>query len=75
MTLQDQNYLKHIQDAIAQIEEYASDLNYENFLEDYLIQDGFIRQLEIIGDASKRLSKKNKNLTQNIPWKDISGMN
>ncbi len=53
MTLQDQNYLKHIHDAIKRIEEYAANLTYENFLEVYLIQDGFIRQLEIIGEASK----------------------
>jgi len=39
-----------------------------------LIQDGVIRQLEIIGEATKRLSKEFKDRYPEIPWKDIAGM-
>jgi uncharacterized protein with HEPN domain len=61
MTQSDVNYLNHIIDAIDRIEEYALNLTYESYLENYLNQDGFIRQLEIIGEASKRLSIETKN--------------
>jgi uncharacterized protein with HEPN domain len=43
-------------------------------MNDHLIQDGVIRQLEIIGEASKRLSAEIKEKYLEIPWKDITGM-
>jgi len=40
----------------------------------HLIQDGVIRQIEIIGEATKRLSKGIRESHPEIPWKDIAGM-
>lgn len=74
MTQSDTNYHHHILDAIKRIEEYSANLIYENYLNDYLVQDGFICQLEIIDEALKRLSLATKNLSPNVPWKDIAGM-
>jgi hypothetical protein len=45
-------------DAITKIEEYTSGINYESFMDNPLLQDGLIRQIEIIGEATKRLSKE-----------------
>lgn len=67
-------YLKHILDAISRIEEYVQDVKYKDFMKKHLIQDGVIRQLEIIGEATKRLSKETKEKHPNILWKDIAGM-
>jgi uncharacterized protein with HEPN domain len=67
-------YIKHILDAIARIERYLTGISYEQFNEDTLIQDGVIRQLEIIGEASKRLSDGSKANYEDVPWKDIAGM-
>lgn len=67
-------YVKHILDAIARIERYLAGISYDLFSEDTLIQDGVIRQLEIIGEASKRLSDDTKASYDDIPWKDIAGM-
>ena len=39
-----------------------------------LIQDGVIRQIEIIGEAVKRLSNDLKSQSPNVPWQDIAGM-
>jgi len=66
--------LKHILDAISRIEEYTQDIKYEDFIDNYLIQDGVIRQIEIIGEATKSLSKKIKGKHPEIPWKDMAGM-
>jgi len=71
---EDKIYLHHILDAILRIEEYAKDLNYKKFLKNILVQDGVIRQIEIIGEATKRLSVELRDNTTNIPWKDIAGM-
>jgi uncharacterized protein with HEPN domain len=43
-------------------------------VKNYLVQDGVIRQIEIIGEATKRLSKETKENHSDIPWKDIAGM-
>ena len=67
-------YLKHISDAISRIEEYMQDVGYEDFMESHLIQDGVIRQVEIIGEATKRLSDEIREKYPHIPWKDIAGM-
>jgi len=74
MIRDDAVYLHHILDAINRIEEYASGLNHEGFMRSNLVQDGVIRQVEIIGEATKNLSPALKERYAEIPWKDISGM-
>jgi len=66
-------YLKHVLDAISRIEEYVQGIEETDFKQNYLIQDGVIRQLEIIGEAVKRISNEIRLKYQNIPWQDIAG--
>lgn len=56
MKKDDSIYLRHILDAASRIEEYIQTMKYEDFMDNHLIQDGVIRQIEIIGEATKRLS-------------------
>jgi uncharacterized protein with HEPN domain len=74
MERDDSIYLQHILDAISRIEEYLHGIDEEAFQEQYLIQDGIIRQLEIIGEATKRLSREVRVKCPNVPWQDIAGM-
>ncbi len=67
-------YLKHTLDAISRIEEYTHNISYQIFIKNNLLQDGVIRQIEIIGEATKRLSKEIKEKYSEIPWKDVAGM-
>jgi len=67
-------YLRHILDAVLKSEEYLKDTDKETFNSNTLIQDGVIRQLEIIGEATKRLSKEFRLDYPHIPWQDIAGM-
>jgi len=67
-------YLKHILDAISRIEEYTHGIKYKDFIDNHLIQDGVIRQIEIVGEATKMLSKEIRERYPEIPWKDIAGM-
>lgn len=67
-------YLHHILDAIIRIEEYVTDTDEIGFNKNYLIQDGVIRQIEIIGEAAKRVSNTLRNTYSHIPWRDIAGM-
>jgi len=70
----DELYLKHIRDSISKIEEYTKGIDREKFLENSLIQDGVVRQLEIIGEATKKLSQEFRSKYPQSPWKDIAGM-
>ena len=49
-------------------------LDYDAFLRKRLVQDGVIRQFEIIGEATKNLSQNIKERHPDIAWKDIAGM-
>lgn len=74
MRKDDSVYLRHVLDAICRIEEYTQDITYRNFLNNHLRQDGVIRQIEVIGEAVKKLSPELKERHPEIPWKDVAGM-
>ena len=67
-------YIEHILDSIAKIEKYTESINVNEFIDNDLIQDGVIRNFEIIGEATKNLSNEFRKKYPNIPWKNISGM-
>lgn len=67
-------FLLHIRDAIETIETYTVDTTYSDFLKTRLVQDGVIRQIEIIGEAAKNISAKFREKYPDIPWKKIAGM-
>jgi len=66
-------YLQSILDSILRIEQYLSGVSERDFLENVLVQDGVIRQLEIIGEAVKRLSVDLRSRYPQVPWQDIAG--
>ena len=74
MKRDDSLYLKHILDAISKIETYIYGINEATFKQNTLVQDGVIRQIEIIGEATKRLSDKLRARYAHILWEDIAGM-
>jgi uncharacterized protein with HEPN domain len=71
MKQNDTVYLSHILDAITQIETYTAGLSYDQFLQTRLVQDGVIRQLEIIGEASRNLSDDFRDQYPELPWSQI----
>ena len=69
----DAPYVLHILEAIAKIERYTNGMLYEAFVANELVQDGVVRELQIIGEAAKRLSENFKARHSEIPWKKITG--
>jgi len=67
-------YLRHILDAIAKVELYLQGVDEAAFRQASLIQDGVIRQIEIIGEATRRLSRSFRLQYPETPWEDITGM-
>jgi uncharacterized protein with HEPN domain len=50
--------LAHILDAIGRIQDYVAGLSREDFELDQLRQDGVIRNLEVIGEASHNIASR-----------------
>jgi uncharacterized protein with HEPN domain len=69
----DELYLRHILDAIQKIERYA-EVGHDEFISESLRQDAVIRQIEIIGEAAKRLSPQMLGRYPEIPWRQVAGM-
>jgi len=70
---QDALFLADIVKACDKIARYIEP-GEEAFMDDELIQDGVIRNLEIIGEATKQLSTDAKAKAPDEPWRLISGM-
>jgi uncharacterized protein with HEPN domain len=69
----DSVYLHHILDAISKIESYTK-VGKDQFITESHWQDAIIRNLEIIGEATKRLSSTFKSKNTEIPWRSIAGL-
>jgi len=67
-------YFEDIITFIKRIESYIQDLNFENFRENQLVIDGVIRNLVLIGEASKNLSSEIRKKFSNIPWSEMIGL-
>ena len=67
-------YLKDILEAIGKIERYTENMNLEDFSNNELIQDGVIRNLEIIGEAVKNLPDDIKKDYPEVEWRKIAGL-
>jgi len=69
----DIDFIEDILICLEKIKKYISGLSFDEFLKDYKTQDAVIRNIEIIGEASKKISSDLKDKYPNIPWKMIAG--
>jgi uncharacterized protein with HEPN domain len=67
----DRLYLTHIAECIERIEEYTAG-GREQFMTSHLIQDGVMRNFEIIGEAVNQISDETLGRTPDIPWHQIA---
>jgi len=54
-------YLKHISDALVQVQTYLLGKSFEEFISNKMLQDAVIRQLEIIGEATRNVTDDFRN--------------
>ncbi|UFT99901.1 DUF86 domain-containing protein [Radiobacillus kanasensis] len=69
----DKLYLRHILECIENIESYIPN-GEDDFFSSKLIQDAIIRNLEIVGEATKRISKDFREQYPHVPWKEMAGL-
>ncbi len=66
-------YVSHIRDALARIRTYTAG-GKAAFMADAMVQDATIRNLEIIGEAAKRISADFRAVHSDVPWSRMAGM-
>jgi len=67
-------YIDHILQSITKISNYIGNMSQSDFEQNEMLQDAVIRNIEIIGEATKNISKKIKENNAHIPWKEMAGM-
>jgi uncharacterized protein with HEPN domain len=70
----DQSYLLDILDAARLALSYVAGVSEEAFMSDTRLQDSVIRRIEIIGEATRRISRETQALHPQIPWSAMIGM-
>ncbi len=71
---EEQAFLKDILEAARRIISYIEGIEYAAFLNDLKTQDAVVRNLEIIGEATKHLSNEVRQQASHIPWQSIARM-
>lgn len=67
-------YLDDILESVEKIEGYTRDMSFEEFKKTPIVVDAVIRNLEIIGEAVKRLPFDVKRKHSEVEWKKIAGV-
>lgn len=68
------DYLTDILDECKYLLERVNNLDYNAFLHNEDIKKAFVRSLEVIGEATKKIPQEVRNQHPKISWRDIAGM-
>lgn len=66
-------FIDDILNCIGKIEKYTRDLSFQAFSKNEMAVDAVIRNLEIIGEAVKKMPEEIKNKYPAIEWKEAAG--
>jgi uncharacterized protein with HEPN domain len=67
-------YLNHILDETRYLQDQTGKTTKEQFLSDETLQRAFVRSLEIIGEAVRKIPPEIRSSHPSIDWRAISGM-
>ena len=67
-------YLDDILEATKRIERYVNGFTLRKLKNDNLVMDGVVRNLEILGEAAKKIPAGIKEKYPEVEWKKIAGL-
>ncbi|HSK75603.1 MAG TPA: DUF86 domain-containing protein [Thermoanaerobaculia bacterium] len=70
----DDAYFLDILIAARKVLRYTEGISWKDFVGDSLLQDGVMRNLQIIGEAARKVSDESRVTHSHIPWTEIIGM-
>lgn len=74
MSLSPHEYIHHILDEIDYILTQLPEMDYDLFVRNPTVKRAFVRSLEVIGEASKKLPDDIKSMQPDIEWRKVTGM-
>ena len=69
----DATRVKHILDCIHRIQEWTA-TGREGFVANTMMQSAVVHELEVIGEATKALTREFREAHPQIPWKGMAGL-
>ena len=70
----DDAYLLDMLLAAHKVRDFTQGVNWEQFQTDELTQNAVMRQIQIIGEAARKVSPEYQKIHHEIPWQGIIGM-
>jgi uncharacterized protein with HEPN domain len=74
VSLSPRSYIQHILDEIDYVLAEIRETDLESFSKDATLQRAFVRSLEVIGEATKRIPDDMRTKAPDIDWRKIAGM-
>ncbi len=74
MSLSSLEYLRHILDETTYLTGRTKGLSKDEFMQDETLKRAFVRSLEIIGEATKKVSAELRQKYSHIDWRAMAGM-
>lgn len=68
------DFLRHIQKELQFLTERSSGLTFEQFTDDDLVSRAFIRSLEIVGEACKKVPDEIRYKYPEVDWRRLAGL-
>ncbi len=68
------DYLRHIRDEARYLVDHVRGTDRADFLQDETMRRAFVRSLEIIGEATKKVPENIKTKYPEIEWRAMTGM-
>jgi len=67
-------FLEDISERIAKIDMYIADMSFEEFVQDDKTVSACIREIEVIGEATKQIPKEITDRFDDLPWSLMAKM-
>jgi len=74
MSFEPLDNVRHILDEVVYLRTAGGDIDESAFLSDATLQRAFIRRLEVIGEATKRLPPEFRAAHPEVDWRGMAGM-
>lgn len=67
-------FLEDILAAASKVEKYSEGLSYEKFIENDLVSDAVIKNILVIGEATKNIPEEIRQINPQIEWRKMAGI-